>query len=526
MEKLYDIIPEEDKECIKAWINSYANCYPDNINKVLEKWSDNKKTLYKALGKKLRVSFPIQIKKDEKVFYQELTKIYRPIPSDLNLDYPDYYRNIVIDDNHQFILDLYVFFQKMYIKAKVDYYHTEVIDVNRFYGIKNNIYNFSKLLSYSCIQNNEYKGANLVFTRPDNKTKTIKDGARAIRAIQGVLKFFNYDKMENFNAWRNSISDLNNARNINCNLVFSIHPIDFMTMSDNTCNWRSCMSWMNSGCYSAGTIEMMNSNNTIVTYLESPKPFEWNGYTIPNKTWRCLIYVHKDILCTGKSYPYYNKNLNFEVLKIAQNLLKENLHWKYQYQFQKYKDLRGCYGNRYVRKDVEAHRQGNHKIFLYTYGMYNDLIEDHTSDYWCCRNWVKDSLKISVSGRATCMNCGEYLDDDIDDPAYANSSRKYCASCEEYRCYTCGKIDVTQKHYKIPFYNHYCSPVSMHDNKKIVCGSCLKKEIFYDEANEIFFHINDVTAYTIRAREEPRLFQTPKIVPASKMIGSDKIVQC
>lgn len=519
MQNLYDIISKEDKECITQWINSYANCFPGDIDKILQKWSDNKKKLFKALGKNLRISYPITVKKDEKIFYRELTKIYRPLPADIDLSYPGYYQGYyqdLIEENHPFIKDLYAFLSKKYV--------TESNTITRS-EIKHNLRSFSKLLSYTYIQSNTYTDFDLVFYNDNHKTKTIKRNARAIRAIQGVLKFLNYDKMENFNKWRNSLSDLNNARYLNCNVVFSIHPLDFMTMSDNTCNWSSCMAWR-TGSHSAGTIEMMNSNNAIVVYLESPKPFIWNDHQIPNKTWRCLLYVHKDILCLGKPYPYYHKELSFEVLKIAQQFLKENLNWKYQYQYQKYGDLKSFYGNEDIRFNAQAHRQRSHKILLYTYGMYADLVEDKESVYWCCRNWVKDDLKICVSGRATCMNCGEYLDEDICDPDFAQTSRKYCVECEKELCQTCKNVNFKEKHYKILLYKPYISFDALRRYPpSTVCKECFDNDIFYDKNNHFFVHTNDINMYERKIKSSDKE-NAPLWIHAVEMIGSKEVVQC
>ena len=516
MKNLLDAISEEDKECMIHWINAYARCYPDKIETVLQSWSANKKKLYKALGYNLRVSYPIEIKKDNKVFYRELTKIYKPLPKDIGLSVPGYYYS-VIEDNHPFIKDLYNFFSKWYDSSFVPY------------EVKENYLNLATLLCYKYIQDNVYtNNSSLIFYRQDHKTKTVKQGVRTMRTIQSVLKFLNYDKMENFNKWRNAISDLNNARSIKCNLVFSIHPLDFMTMSDNACNWRSCMAWKDGGSYSSGTIEMLNSNDTIITYLESDKPFIWNDYTIPNKSWRCLLYVHKDILCLGKSYPYYHKELDLEVLKIAQRFLKQNLNWKYQYQYQQYKDLKHFYNNNYIRYDLRAHKKGSHNIFLYTHGMYADLVEDQESVYWCCRNWVPDDIKISVSGRATCMNCGGPLDEDLDEPDNAQSARKFCCHCEKEMCSTCGTVNSHTKHFKVRIYKPYTGAyVLKHSKPSLVCEDCFMNDMFFDTANELFVHTNDRLFYEDRIRNKSLAPLEPPIwIRAKYMIGSDEVVQC
>ena len=54
-----------------------------------------------------------------------------------------------------------------------------------------------------------------------------------MRAIRKILEYFEFPFMDTFNQWRDDISVINTDKEINGELVFSIHPIDFMTMSDN-----------------------------------------------------------------------------------------------------------------------------------------------------------------------------------------------------------------------------------------------------------------------------------------------------
>ena len=73
------------------------------------------------------------------------------------------------------------------------------------------------------------------------------------------------------------------------------------------------MSWSRNGCYHAGTLEMMNSNVAAVAYLESNSEYALHldetgeVYPIPNKSWRSLVFIHKDIILCGKSYPYFKR---------------------------------------------------------------------------------------------------------------------------------------------------------------------------------------------------------------------------
>ena len=117
-----------------------------------------------------------------------------------------------------------------------------------------------------------------------------------------------------------------NDKAMNGTLCLSIHPMDYITMSDNDSNWSSCMSWTRGGGYRGGTVECMNSTNTLVAYLESednPCSFlnyaDWN-----NKKWRCLFVVNPDVITSVKSYPYHNNDILDIVIKWLAELAKEN----------------------------------------------------------------------------------------------------------------------------------------------------------------------------------------------------------
>jgi hypothetical protein len=90
--------------------------------------------------------------------------------------------------------------------------------------------------------------------------------------------------MEDFKKWQTWLSTICTVKEYKTNLVLSIHPIDFMTSSDNASGWTSCMNWRDDGGYSSGTIEMMNSNMVIIAYLENnSKSFIFRDNQIPNK---------------------------------------------------------------------------------------------------------------------------------------------------------------------------------------------------------------------------------------------------
>lgn len=103
-------------------------------------------------------------------------------------------------------------------------------------------------------------------------------------------------------------------------LCFSVHPLDFLSSSENNHNWRSCHAL--DGEYRAGNLSYMVDECTFLCYLKSegetilpnfPDDVPWN-----NKKWRTLLFINdnKDMMFAGRQYPFsseygieYVKNL-------------------------------------------------------------------------------------------------------------------------------------------------------------------------------------------------------------------------
>lgn len=470
--QLIDHLSLKDKETIKHYIQLYAEvAEPAPISYVLRVWNKQKRTLYKALGHKLRVVIPVEIPRNTLYYQHELKAIYETYPiwdeHDANsfLINQNYMRRSLHND---FVFEFLKFI------AEQDW-----CDKDK--------YQASRLILHQNIEKGYIETVRMGRRDPEEVyhfqafKATIKNNMRTVRTIQKVLKAMKFPYMDLFEEWRNKVSDININKDIKANLVISIHPLDFMTLSDNNCDWSSCMSWTKTGSYSSGTIEMMNSNMAVVAYLESKTPynilFQGEEFSIPNKSWRTLLYVHKHIIVAGKAYPYFNENLTKRCLTEMCKLVNTNLGWTYQYMNQPYKDNQHIRDNFFLKygslaqfsrpKDI---KKSKHAIYLYTNGMYNDLIE-YKDSYWCCRNWVPKTLKLCVSGPATCMCCGDY----IENPAHISSyedigSTKICNYCVCHRkCEVCGKIVFQSFKYSISYFG---------EKKKVCSDECLDEVIW------------------------------------------------
>lgn len=139
------------------------------------------------------------------------------------------------------------------------------------------------------------------WTAPDG-TK-IPKGMKIVKAF----KYFEEDKEALFNL-QNEASRIIQEDKIRGKLCFSVHPLDFLSASENNHNWRSCHAL--DGEYRAGNLSYMVDSSTIMVYLKSendeklpdfPDNVPWNS-----KKWRVLLFFSNDwkMLFAGRPYPF------------------------------------------------------------------------------------------------------------------------------------------------------------------------------------------------------------------------------
>ena len=461
----YDALTETDLKTIQYYLEIYGSTHSAPISQVLRVWNKNKVKLFKAFGRKLRIEKQISIPKDVTSMNRQLSTIYKNynVYNEADIKFIQQHRDLVYRETHNdFITDVLCYW------ADQNYQSDEFFILIRLFSFTNVSLGYVDTISFpGDFQFKSFKA-------------TIKNGMKTLKTIQKILKITHYPHMELFEEWRNAVNCISIGNEIQAKLVLSIHPIDFMSMSDNQCNWSSCMSWSHSGCYRAGTLEMMNSNLAVVAYLEAPQSFKLNiseneSYAVPNKSWRSLFYVHKNILLSGKAYPYHNEELTFQVLDILRDLVKENLNWDYQFGIQEYQDMKNLDGNFYVRDffDLDYDKKKNHHcIFVYTNGMYNDIIESHNPAYFCYRNYVPKSIKLCLSGPATCICCGRIIRTRTDIYDYdCLGSCLVCDDCNFSRCRSCDNI-----YYHIKYNTRY---------GKFCSDNCCSNYIYFPEFDRV-----------------------------------------
>lgn len=233
-------------------------------------------------------------------------------------------------------------------------------------------------------------------------------------------------KSSGYELFRQAHSQVLNQKQIKGNLCLSIHPLDYITMSDNNCGWTSCMSWMEeAGDYRLGTIEMMNSPCVIIAYVESKETMWTPGGDWNSKRWRQLYVVTKEVILGNRQYPYNSDELQGVAIRWIRELMTQIPGY-------------GPYPEETIQlKNDNWNTVRNKRIRFNFYSgyMYNDIYDYRLA--YVADQKIEDDAHYSCffSGPAVCTGCGDIIELDTVD---ANIVQ--CRACDgHWRCDFCGE---------------------------------------------------------------------------------------
>ena len=314
----------------------------------------------------------------------------------------------------------------------------------------------------------------------------VQRGMKPMRVISKIAQAYNIgttpdaDGVSDLEYLRRRHSLCLNTKVLKGELCLSIHPLDYMTMSDNNNGWESCMSWTNDGEYKQGTVEMMNSPSVVVAYLTGSNEFGWWGeHTWNSKKWRSLFVVDENFIINVKGYPYQNDNLVKEAIKRIANLAG----WG-DIEPQEYR-LPGHYDEevgdfRYNGKTVS--------VDFVTGAMYNDF--GSTNHFIAVNpNLSKDYVNhdYCYSGLSECMVCGNT------DPhcigSFHGEGELACSECDDsVRCDWC---------------EHSTYETYRTDDGYNLCDYCYSENTYIDPIDgKTYIEENGIEIYLAKSNEE------------------------
>ena len=468
-----EYLPEAEKELLLNYLECY-NCSSEPLsmtaNHFLREWAEQKKALFSAFGNQFIVSKSVVAGASSIMLTHEMSNMYsfNPIFYELRGRY-----NTKIHDmrNHVYFSD-----------------RVELESLMTSENLANNIYSENDITIPAQYTTN-------------GKPFVVKSGCKIIKTLAKLMRLLDCDipifvckNCNNyFNANENPESELNacpccshrlkkssafeefrlkhsqilNQKKVVGELCLSIHPMDYLTMSDNDCGWNTCMSWVKkAGEYRLGTIEMMNSPSVIVAYLKASHPFETDAGEWNNKKWRQLIIVGPAMIVGNRQYP---DNYN-EVSSIAMEWVKDLIQNSKEFNSFCYEDEMSS-----VRFSEPMSLPSGKTVTIQssTNFMYNDLYAFHMAyiNIPYLEQYSGSFYTLYFSGAALCANCGKEIMFDDSHPASSVCCRDCCQLIE---CCVCGSWQTYEEG-------------AFNDSDEFFCYSCWDDLTYCDWCHDRVF---------------------------------------
>lgn len=181
------------------------------------------------------------------------------------------------------------------------------------------------LLKFLDAQKSEVLYDNLVkvdFITADGKS--IPKGSKFIKALKF---FFSEEQKDALRRFQDDVSQYIQRSTIEGAFCLSVHPLDFLSISENTLGWSSCHSLDNERRF--GNLNYIADNCTVVAYLKLKKAdSSYGNITVPwnSKAWRTLLYFNptKELIYFGKDYPYHSNGLRNYTLEACRKTFEKD----------------------------------------------------------------------------------------------------------------------------------------------------------------------------------------------------------
>jgi len=271
-----------------------------------------------------------------------------------------------------------------------------------------------------------------------NEKISFRRGTKLSKVFKSLIGDPEYIFEESLEDIRNEYSTIIGQKSITGNLRISIHPYDYLTMSENNNGWRSCHSL--DGEYGSGVLSYMTDASTLVAYLYTednanlkrmPDDITWNS-----KKWRALLYIshQRNLVVVSKHYPYQFDAIEKEVLEL----------------------LKTVYPGDWI---IRTEPRKKIKEFLFDSGSlhFNDILKSKQHmETTTFVKYIEDTISVSdpifVGGKVMCIDCGQN--------EVHIQGNYHCLDCCDYSmCDRCGEL----------IYEHN---TFVPENGEFLCESC------------------------------------------------------
>lgn len=361
----------------------------------------------------------------------------------------------------------------------------------------------------------------------DNKVlRNYTEDNKNISAGTKMLKSFKYfiKDPNTLSHLQNLASNIIQEDKVEGTLCLSVHPLDYLSLSENCHNWRSCHAL--DGDYAEGNVSYMLDSSTVICYIKSdngdiyrlpnfPESVRWNS-----KKWRMLLFFSDEYnaMMAGRQYPMDIEGIlpmiSENILKVLKLTRNKDLSWfdflaaiGLESREVGWSDWDNSYLFQFNSRDLQCkHIYIGDRIYPYNTNFitdgknsrhFNDLLSSsfYKNPYYCYAKEDVREIHFSIGTEVPCLNCGsghtiglmrcstcldEYNteDEDIevcsccDRNIYSDESCEIlydgstvCANCaqEMIQCHRCGYLVSEDE-------------VIVMDDDRLLCPFCAKEE--------------------------------------------------
>lgn len=336
-------------------------------------------------------------------------------------------------------------------------------------------------------------------------------GQRITKVIRKFLLAAKADQWPEYNTYIAMLGDAINPIKYSRHTAISIHPVDFLYMSNGD-NWESCHDIRrnyddeSAGCYSSGTLSYMLDPSSVVFYTVDSR-YEGNELRFEPKTSRQMFYLstEKDnpLFIQSRLYPQSNDTcsggLYQQIRELMENIVAQCLevpnYWSVSKSVDNL-DLILSYGTHY--KDYMYNTYPCKMIKLKDHKEFKKIVIGHKPICPDCGNehTTEENISCCEANRHECYECGTISHEDnmhyIDGDWYCEDCCFYCEYHEEWETNSNGKSYVEDFGYVCDYalestsnfiYCEHCGAYSYYNNAIIAtdgtgfcCESCAERE--------------------------------------------------
>lgn len=258
-------------------------------------------------------------------------------------------------------------------------------------------------------------------------TKNFKEGMKVSRIINAIIEPTinknNPEMVGFYNKVFARLADSLNPMTITKYTILSVHPADFLTMSNGT-GWESCHN-LRDGGWRGGCLSYLTDDVSMILYTVTPS-YDGNQYFAQEK-------INRQIYCLGADNRLLQSRL-YPQNESDDHCLSDNFRANVQEILSTCLDI----PNLWIKSSASPSN-------FFIAGNYNKAYEDwdYPENWYVNVSYPKNTnlsdYRTPIGGPGCCLDCGAIM-------YYADSEEIYCKECNGIICCECGCVVFNEDH--------------------------------------------------------------------------------